>query len=191
MGQPASGEVWTRTQISWLPVPESSTAGCFDLPKLLSNNVPTGREDRRRAAPPWPLLQRPARQPAAGQEEFKRLACAHAWGMSWEVVPKPSVSDSSSPRLQECQRRAPLIPPVLSPRLSFVKLKILLCSFPFSFEYTKSTGRGNFWGNFGEPHNTTLPVSLTLYSVSIICILLLFVPFFPPYDHLLFIHLLF
>lgn len=38
--------------------------------------------------------------------------------------PKPSVSDSSSPRLQECQRRAPLIPPVLGPRLSFVKLKI-------------------------------------------------------------------
>lgn len=39
-------------------------------------------------------------------------------------MPKPSVSDSSSPRLQECQRRAPLIPPVLGPRLSFVKLKI-------------------------------------------------------------------
>jgi hypothetical protein len=44
--------------------------------------------------------------------------------MSCEVVPKPSVSDSSSLRLQGCQRRAPLIPPVLGSRLSFVKLKI-------------------------------------------------------------------
>lgn len=77
--------------------------------------MPTGRE-----AAPWGPL--PGRLAAEGGIRAAGLrSCLRNVLRS---RPKPSVSDSSSPRLQECQRRAPLIPPVLGPRLSFVKLKI-------------------------------------------------------------------
>lgn len=73
-----------------------------------------------RGAAPWGPL--PGRLAAAGGIRAAGLrSCLRNVLRS---RPKPSVSDSSSPRLQECQRRAPLIPPVLGPRLSFVKLKI-------------------------------------------------------------------
>lgn len=46
------------------PVPESSAGGRFDPPKLLSNNVPPGREDEERSGSPAP---RPPGRLAAGR----------------------------------------------------------------------------------------------------------------------------
>lgn len=58
------------------PLQESSTGGRFDLPELLSNNMPTGREDGRAGEELLPGA--PSQAGWRPREESERLACAHA-----------------------------------------------------------------------------------------------------------------